>query len=87
MKMVFQCGVFRAEGDESQTKTPSWICSRGFRFALISPSNFGACKELSVGVRALSPKPLDEVELDAGQWTADVVQGIAIGKWPEIDRD
>jgi hypothetical protein len=37
--------------------------------------------------RLLSPKPLDEVELDAGQWTADVVQGIAIGERPEIDRD
>ena len=37
--------------------------------------------------RLLSPKPLDEVELDAGQWTADVVQGIAIGERPKIDRD
>jgi hypothetical protein len=37
--------------------------------------------------RLLSPKPLDEVKLDAGQWTADVVQGIAIGERPEIDRD
>jgi len=37
--------------------------------------------------RLLLPKPLDEVELDAGQWTADVVQGIAIGERPEVDRD
>jgi hypothetical protein len=48
------------------TKTPSWMCCHGFRLALISPSTFGACKELSVGVRALSPKPADEVEIDAG---------------------
>jgi hypothetical protein len=28
-------------------------------------SDFGACKELSVGVRALSTKPADEVEIQA----------------------
>jgi hypothetical protein len=28
--------------------------------------HFGACKELSVGVRALSTKPADEVEIHAG---------------------
>jgi|HubBroStandDraft_4_1064222.scaffolds.fasta_scaffold260083_1 hypothetical protein len=48
------------------TTTPSWMCCRGFRLALISPSIFGACKELSVGVRALSTKLADEVEIDAG---------------------
>jgi hypothetical protein len=37
--------------------------------------------------RLLSPKPLDEPELDSGHWTADVVQCIAIGERPEIDRD
>ena len=29
-------------------------------------SGSGACKELSVGVRAISTKPADEVEIDAG---------------------
>jgi hypothetical protein len=62
------------------TKTPSWMCCRGFRLALISPSTFGACKELSVGVRALSPKPADEVKLDARQRSADLVHRTACGE-------
>jgi hypothetical protein len=44
---------------------------------VISPSTFGACKELSVGVRALSTKPADEVEIDAGQRSADLVHSTA----------
>src|SRR5580692_11981991 len=59
------------------TTTPSWMCCRGFRLALISPSIFGACKELSVGVRALSTKLADEVEIDAGQRSADLVHSTA----------
>jgi hypothetical protein len=44
---------------------------------VISPSTFGYCKELSVGVRALSTKPADEVEIDAGQRSADLVHSTA----------
>jgi hypothetical protein len=44
---------------------------------VISPSTFGYCKELSVGVQALSTKPADEVEIDAGQRSADLVHSTA----------
>jgi hypothetical protein len=54
---------------------------------MISPSTFGARKELSVGVRALSPKPANEVEIDAGQGSADLVHRTACGERPEIYRD
>jgi hypothetical protein len=33
---------------------------------VLPPSTFGAGKELSVGVRALSTKPADEVEIESG---------------------
>jgi hypothetical protein len=44
---------------------------------VMSPSTFGAFKDLSVGVRALSTKPADEVEIDAGQRSADLVHSTA----------
>src|SRR5215831_7149291 len=42
------------------------MCSLGLQLALISPSNFGACNELLFGVRALSPKPTNKVEIEPG---------------------
>jgi hypothetical protein len=44
---------------------------------VMSPSTFGAFKDLSVGVRALSTKPADEVEIDAGQRSATLVHSTA----------
>jgi hypothetical protein len=58
--------IFRGKGMDHRPRLLIAAFSRisaciGFSFRRLA-----ACKELSVGIRPLSLKPLDEVELDAG---------------------